>query len=102
MTLPEVTADHIARAKVMIGCGLDLEQVSQWLVAHEADKAEVKRLRFYPEAIAAVRAKYPVDVFPDTNVAARMARLTCDNIDEWAKEAAKAAKEESDATRNPD
>ena len=45
MSLPEVTSNHIARAKTMIDCGLDVEQVSQWLATHEADKAELKRLR---------------------------------------------------------
>jgi hypothetical protein len=39
--LPTVTADHIARAKRMIGCGLDVEEVSQWLATHEADRAKV-------------------------------------------------------------
>lgn len=42
--LAKVTDDHIERARRMIGC-LDVEQVSQWLATHEADKAELCRLR---------------------------------------------------------
>lgn len=40
----EVTPEHIERAKRMIGCGLDVEEVSQWLANDDADKAEIKRL----------------------------------------------------------
>ena len=43
--LANVTDDHIARAGRMIGCGLDVEQVSQWLATHDTDKAEIERLR---------------------------------------------------------
>ena len=50
-------------------------------------RLEVERLQRYPDAIADVRARYPEDVFPDSNVAARMARLTCDNIEREAAEA---------------
>lgn len=42
--LARITAEHINRANRMIGCGLDLEKVSQWLATHDADKAELKRL----------------------------------------------------------
>ena len=45
LPLAEVTEDHIERAKRMIGVGLDVEQVSQWLATHDADKAENKRLQ---------------------------------------------------------
>lgn len=48
--LVEPTEDQIARAKVMVGVGLDVEQVSHWLAAHEADKAELRRFeRDYEE-----------------------------------------------------
>ncbi len=43
--LAKVTDDHVIRASRMIGCGLDVDQVSQWLATHDADKAEVERLR---------------------------------------------------------
>ena len=45
MVLAKVTEDHIARAKRMIGVGLDVQQVSQWLATHEVSKADVGRLR---------------------------------------------------------
>ncbi len=48
--------------------------------------AELKHLQCYPNAVLIIRNKYPIDVFPDTNVAGRMARLTCDNILELASE----------------
>ncbi len=41
----KITPDHIERAKRMIGCGLDVEQVSQWLADHDADKADNTQLR---------------------------------------------------------
>lgn len=41
----KVTEDHLVRANRLIGCGLDQEQVSQWLAEHEKDKTEVERLR---------------------------------------------------------
>jgi len=45
MVLAKVTEDHVARAKRLIGVGLDVEEVSQWLATYETDKAEIKRLR---------------------------------------------------------
>ena len=49
-------------------------------------RRELKRLQCYPNAVLIIRNKYPIDVFPDTNVGGRMARLTCDNILELASE----------------
>lgn len=43
--MTEPTDDQRRRAGVMIDCGLDHEQVAQWLANHEADKAEIKRLQ---------------------------------------------------------
>lgn len=65
----------------------DLETLNKLI---QADRKEIERLQNYPEAIADIRAKYPEDVFPDSNVAARMARLTCDNIERLVREAADA------------
>ena len=42
--LPEVTPDHITRAKRMIGCGLDVEEVSQWLANDDALRDKIKDL----------------------------------------------------------
>ena len=53
----------------------------------EGLEAEFERLQQYPKAIASIRARYPIDVFPDTNSAAQWARKICDNIE---YEAAKA------------
>jgi hypothetical protein len=42
---PLVTSDHIERAERMIGVGLDVEQVSQWLANTDAERAEIERLQ---------------------------------------------------------
>ena len=44
MGMPEVTPDHITRARRMIGVGLDEEQVSQWLANDDALKDKIKKL----------------------------------------------------------
>lgn len=62
MSLPSVTADHVVRAKRMIGCGLDVEEVSQWLANHDADKAELERLRTWGGLMELLDAHYPPDV----------------------------------------
>lgn len=42
--MPEVTPDHITRARRMIGCGLDEEEVSQWLANDDALRDKIKKL----------------------------------------------------------
>ncbi len=39
-----VTDEHIKRAETLIACGLDVEQVSQMLAEHDADRAMVLSL----------------------------------------------------------
>ena len=87
-TKAEVKASRRAADSVLHG-----RDSWSWKIADDWLKlqAEVERLEAYPDAIATVRARYPIDVFPDTNGAAKMARLTCDNIERLVREAAEAA-----------
>ena len=44
-TLAKVTEDHVKRARCLMGVGLGVKQVSQWLATDEADIAEADRLK---------------------------------------------------------